>query len=70
MFKLSKTLAFILFVFVTVLLAITFTNINWSLFNTNVDFTIKFKEIREPLIFLLLSVFYINYYVKMLKDEN
>lgn len=70
MIKLPKKIAFVLFVGVTILLAITLTNIDWSIFNTHVDLTVKFKEIREPLIFLILAIFYINYYVTRLKEEK
>ncbi|GGE36243.1 hypothetical protein [Psychroflexus planctonicus] len=70
MIKLPKKIAFVLFVGVTILLAITLTNIDWSIFNAHVDLTVKFKEMREPLIFLILAIFYINYYVARLKGRK
>ncbi len=70
MFKLPKAIAFILLVIVTVLLAVTFTNIDWSMLSANNDFALKFKEVREPLIFLILTVFYVKYYVARLKEDQ
>ena len=70
MIKLSKKVAFAILVLVTILLAISVTNINWDIFYSKQDLFAIFREIRESLIFIILAIFYINYYVKVLKSEN
>ena len=70
MIKLSKKVAFAILVLVTILLAISVTNINWDIFYSKQDLFAIFREIRESLIFIILAIFYINYYVKVLKSDN
>jgi len=70
MIKLPKKIAFILFIIVTVLLAVSFNYVNWNLLESGINFNTKFKELREPLIFLILAIFYIKYYVDILNKEK
>lgn len=70
MIQLPKKIAFLIFILATVLLAISFNNVDWSLLESNSSFNTKFKELREPLIFLILTFFYIKYYVDILKKEK
>lgn len=70
MIKLPKKVAFVLFILVTVLLAVSFNYVNWNVFESSNSFSTKFIELREPLIFLILAVFYIKYYVDILKEEK
>ena len=70
MIKLPKQIAFLLFVAMTILLAISFSNFNWEIFETNNSAKGIYKEIREPLMFLVLAIFFIQYYVKRLKEDN
>ncbi len=70
MIKLPKKIAFILLIIVTILLAITFTNIDWNIVNNPGSNYELFKEIREPILFLILVTFYIKYYVRILNNEK
>lgn len=70
MIQLPKKLAFFIFILVTVLLAISFYNLDWSILNSNHSIQDIFKEMREPLIFLLLVIYFLNYYVNTLKKEE
>tara|TARA_R110002049_G_C9063801_1_gene554390 strand:- start:141 stop:356 length:216 start_codon:yes stop_codon:yes gene_type:complete len=70
MIKLPKKVAFVLFILVTILLAVSFNYVNWNVFESSNSFSTKFIELREPLIFLILAVFYIKYYVDILKEEK
>ena len=70
MIKLPKKIAFMIFIIVTVLLAVSFNYVDWSLLESSNSFSSKFKELREPLIFLILAIFYIKYYVDILKKEK
>lgn len=70
MIKIPKKLAFALFVLMTILLAISFSNFNWQIFDTNEGVKSIYKEIREPLLFLILVVYFLNYYIQKLKKEE
>lgn len=70
MIKLPKKIAFAMFILVTVLFAISFSNFNWNIFNTNSDIESIYKEVREPLMFLVLTTFFLHYYVQILKGEK
>ncbi len=70
MIQLPKKVAFLLFILVTILLAVSFNYIDWNIFESSSSFNNKFKELREPLIFLILAIFYIKYYVDILKKEK
>lgn len=69
MIKLSKNIAFAILVVVTILLAVSISNINWNIFSNEKDFVIIFKEVRETIIFTILVIFFIIYYVKRLKER-
>ena len=70
MIKLPKKVAFLIFVLVTVLLAVSLNYVDWNLLESSNSFSTKFKEFREPLIFLILAIFYIKYYVDILNKER
>ena len=71
MIHLPKPLAFSIFFLVTFLLADSLFDVSWEAVTaTNSSFRAAFKELREPLAFVLLSLFYIHYYVGILKQEN
>lgn len=70
MIKLPKKVAFAIFIIVTVLFADSFSNFNWNIFDTNSDIESIYKEVREPLMFLVLTIFYLHYYVQILKGEK
>ena len=70
MIKLPKRIAFLLFILVTVLLAVSFNYVNWNVFESGNNLKTIFKELREPLIFLILAIFYIIYYVDILNKEK
>lgn len=70
MIKLPKKVAFFLFILVTILLAISFSYVNWNVLESSNSFSSKFKELREPLIFSILAIFFIKYYVDILKKEK
>ena len=56
MIKLPKKVAFLIFVLVTVLLAVSLNYVDWNLLESSNSFSAKFKEFREPLIFLILAI--------------
>jgi len=70
MIQLPKKIAFLFFIIVTIFLAVSFNHIDWNIFESSNSFNNKFKELREPLIFLILAIFYIMYYVDILKKEK
>lgn len=70
MIKLPKKIAFIILVIVTVLLAITINSINFESLNNAENFSQIFKQIKEPLAFLILTIFYLIYYVDVIKKEK
>ncbi|WP_019039445.1 hypothetical protein [Psychroflexus tropicus] len=70
MIKLPKIVAFIIFLMMTLLLANSFSNFDWNIFKGENDPESIFKELREPLMFLLLTIFFLNYYVETLKEKK
>lgn len=70
MIKIPKNIAFVLFILVTILLAISFNHVDWNIIESENSFSTKFVELREPLVFLILAIFYIKYYVDILKREK
>lgn len=70
MIKLPKTLVFFLFVLVTILLAVTFNQVDWNIINAGVNTKDIFKEVREPIIFLILAFYFIHYYVRVINEEK
>lgn len=70
MIKLPKTLVFFLFVLVTILLAVTFNQVDWNIINADVNTKVIFKEVREPILFLILAFYFIHYYVREIKEEK
>lgn len=69
MIKISKKIAFAILVVVTILLAVSISNINWNILNNEKDFFTIFREIRETIVFILLAIFFIIYYVKTLNKD-
>ena len=70
MIKIPKILAFFLFILMTILLAVSFTNINWQLFETNYTSYDVYITFRETLMFLILTIFFMLYYVRTLKKDD
>ena len=65
MIKLSKKLTFFLMISMTIGLGFSLNNINWENVNENI-----YTELRMPSICLSLSIYFMLYYVKILKEEN
>ena len=70
MIKLPKPIAFMLFIAMTIFLAISFSNINWDVFETNYAVKDLYYELRETFMFLVLTCCYMLFYVKTLKPMN
>lgn len=70
MIKIPKILAFFLFILMTILLAVSFTNINWQLFETSYTSYDVYITFRETLLFLILTIFFMLYYVRTLKKDD
>jgi hypothetical protein len=69
MIKIPKNLAFFLMIVTTIGTGFAINNINWEHFNENTLESI-YKELRMPSICLSLSIYFMLYYVRVLKNEN
>jgi hypothetical protein len=65
MIKLSKKTAFILMVIMSLGLMFSLISVKWENINENL-----IKELKLPFLSLLLTIYYIIYYVRILKEEN
>jgi hypothetical protein len=70
MIQIPKNIAFVIFILMMILFAFSFSDFNWDIFESKNDLESIFKEFREPLMFLLLTIFFLNYYVKTLKNNK
>gem|GEM_PF-3038174 len=64
MMQLPKSIAFFLLVVVTILLAVSFSNMNLDICNGQSSIEGIFKELRETIMFLLLTIYFTNFYTK------
>jgi predicted lysophospholipase L1 biosynthesis ABC-type transport system permease subunit len=65
MIKIPKKVTFFLMVFMTISLVFSLRNVNWD--NLNENF---FKELSQPSLYLSLAIFYMLYYVRIIKNEE
>lgn len=65
MIKFSKKTAFILMITITIGLGFSLNNVNWENINGNI-----YNELKLPSICLSLSIYFMLYYVKILKEEK
>ena len=65
MIKLSKKVTFVLMIITTILLAIFLRKVNWENVNENI-----YKELSTPFACLILTIYYMIYYVRIIKKEN
>ena len=63
MWKPSKITLLLFMILMAILGGVTFSYIDWEHFN-------NLKEIQLPLIFLVLSIYFMVLYVKKLKEEG
>ncbi len=71
MFKIPKKVAFAIFVLVTVMLGISFAEIDWNVvFSKSSSPNEIFKELLGTLTFVFLAIFYTIYYVSILKKDK
>ena len=71
MITIPKKIAFTIFLLVTIMLAISFAEINWNIvLSKNSSSNEIFKELIDTLTFIFLAIFYLIYYVGILKKEN
>ena len=65
MIKFSKKTAFFLMIIITIGLGFSLNNVNWENVSGNI-----YKELRMPSICLSLSIYFMLYYVRILKKES
>ena len=46
---------------------VTFSYINWKNFDSSLE---TYKEIRLPIIFLVLSMYFMIFYIRKIKEEK
>lgn len=63
MIKIPKKIALIIMILMSAGLIISLINVNWS----NKDLI---EELDLPILLLLLSIYYIIYYIRILKNEK
>jgi hypothetical protein len=68
MIKLSKKLLFILIIVMPILGTISYTMIDWNVFNSGIRGAMK--ELRLTLVFFGLGVYFIFPYVRKLKETK
>lgn len=67
MWKPSKKTSFFIMILTAIMGGVTFSYINWE----NLDSSLKiYKEVRLPIIFLVLSVYFMIFYIKRIKEEK
>lgn len=65
MIKIPKKVTFFLMVFMTISLVFSLRNVNWDNLNDNF-----FEELSQPSLYLSLAIFYMLYYVRIIKSEE
>lgn len=65
MIKIPKKVTFFLMVFMTISLVFSLRNVNWDNLNNNF-----FEELSQPSLYLSLAIFYMLYYVRIIKSEE
>jgi len=65
MIKLSKKLTFVLMIGMTIGLGISLTYVNWKNVSKNI-----YQQLGMPSICLILSVYFMLYYIRIIKEEN
>ena len=70
MIKSPKTLAFLLFILMNVLLAISVAHVNWEIFQT--DYTVHdlYVTFREAVLCLILTIFFMTNYLRLCKSDG
>jgi hypothetical protein len=67
MWKPSKLTLFIIFITMTVCAGISVAYIDWDVIASGKG---VFKELQQPVLFILLSLYFMFPYVKKLKEES
>lgn len=67
MIKLSKRMLFFLMILNSTLAGITLVYVDWSVFETKQGI---YDEIHQPILFLLLSLYFMVPYVRKLKEKR
>jgi len=65
MIKIPKKIAFVLMLGITIGLGVSLAYVNWENVSEN-----NYKELGTASTCLLLSIYFMLYYVKILKEEN
>lgn len=65
MIKIPKKVTFFLMIFMTISLVFSLRNVNWD--NVSENF---FEELSQPSLYLSLAIFYMLYYVRIIKNEE
>lgn len=62
MWKPSKKISFLIMILTAIMGGLTFSYIDWDKFDNS--FLEIYKEIRLPIVFLILSIYFMLFYVK------